>query len=764
MTPTPLPRALRCAAAALLGTLGACPGREPTAPASACTLEPSVALDADPSAVPLSLSSVSGELRALLLRASELQLLRVRAGAPETLLRRAVPSAAGVTPLREGAEGPTFAYAGAGNAVTLATLLADSVRESAVPRGEPPLGRESLAPALALGVGGTEPALLGAWDGLYGAHFFAPSSVTESVGLTPARRDRFAHPDVAMAGEFALVAQERRVGTFEAEVDQPAEIELAALPNSLYGRGEALVTRVSLPGTPSWSPRVAPFDPSATPASPALLAWLDAQGVSVALASPRPLGQPWSATAPQRLTGIEGGAPSRIELLPLRGSCGVLAAVLRGAALELYRVGPEGTPTPRALRQELGAGSWSHALARAGSRVVLAASDGARTQGWDLTLSAECSPSLAPLAEASVSGRLVGLASGEDRLLLATAVEEGEQARVSVLALPETGSATTVVTDAMLPRGVRSLAQATAGTPILGSATPEGAQLDLLDDEDPESILVYLSQGTDLVLAVEPRESRLWAVEVQEFDARQGFAQSVVTHSLRDDFGDGPQTEVRTGFRPPARFGRFSLAPVESPASAHATLWSAAQSEPGPCLPGIYLRAVERGLLAPEVRLEGAASAGPWPGARALLAPEEQRCEDRVYGEAWSRDGAFALGVAGPAVGLRVLWGSVATAAVQRAALEPAGARATAPGLARDALGTLVAWSREGRVRVRWFDPQGQPRGDALDAGEATLAPEDARWALAREGLAVTSLGGGRYAVAWPSATGPRARVLRCGG
>jgi hypothetical protein len=686
-------------------------------------------------------------------------------GAAEVAWTGDVAHAGAISNLVATPEGVAFAVA-RGRAVTGYALGATGpARERSFPRGESPPGRDAATPSLALAADDDGALMaLARWPAPWGTRRISTRDVREGGPMTPRRRDVFARPDLAVAGDVVVVAEEHHAGSFVGEASVAPHAEVVVM-DAAPAHPDLLAT-LCLPrdaGPARW-PRVA-ADPASTVPG-AVLAWRDAQGIAVARVT-RDASGAWGLSRSARLGEAPRDEVSH-DVSTARGRCGAVGAWRDGDALVVRAVDLDAGAAGAAARAVLPAGvpvpgaSPRVRVERGGDRVVVATDTPAGVRAFDVAVAEDCAVTLAELAlPAGFAGaRLAGAASAADRVVLAASPDGPDAAatRVRFATLAAVGGVRAEPPAETLPQGVTELGLFAGGIPVVAGRARGSVMLRRVGDpgdvdEPGEDLLLREMRGVDLALAASAARHRVWVADVSgDEETPFGPAGAVVVHSAIDTLEDGPRTEVRTATVPEADFPRMTLAPRGADGLRGAT-WSGAVG--AGCVPGAWASrhdGDDRGIE------------GSWRWMVPLVAEGERACGDRVHAAVW-RGAAVSATLTGARIGARLVTATPGGAGVFTAPLdERAGARVRLPAVTSSGEGLFAAWldgdPRSPAVRCRWFTREGRPRGEVMALGEITEAPTDTR---PDDALPLAAGADGQVALVLRTAHGPRLARIACG-
>jgi len=599
-------------------------------------------------------------------------------------------------------------------------------------------------------------------------------------GLTPRRRDRWATPHLAIVGDRVWVAQERRLGHWDAPAPRipGGAVEVAIAPLAGSASTAPTVVTVSRDSTDGRIPRLAPAD-LADPTRGAVVTWRDGLGVVAARVSDEGPGRTWAvrefvrvATAPDPVPTASTG----LDLAPLSAACGHLVAWRTATGIDLRAIDlPHGTV--HAVRSvTLGEGGVHDdarvRLVAAGSRNVLALDGPEGVMLYGIATDAACALQVTPLALSprplpGAPSRLVGLGIANGRVVLGTTTAPPlvHAGTLDLWALDATATLVQRTHSLALPLSPAELTVEPDGAVTVLGRTAEGWQWRRMEGNQPGPAVALPLRELDEV-SLSTAAGRPWVVGITGLVATaQAPAQGAVVLGLaRPGSADGAPT-WSTSLPVEAAFARHTLDALSTaPDGGHGPAWGTTFSESAPdapdCLAGAFA-ALYDASLGPFTPPGSAALLGP---ARPLLDPAMARCGDRVMSASWR--GASVVATMRRADG--------ATLAVQRdllgdatraLALDPQPAVAVAhPAVSTSAEATLALWidpvAEAPRIRSRMFGLDGAPLGPAETLGEMMasgppMAPGRA--------LPLAHAGGGQWVAVLPSAHGPRLARLHCG-
>lgn len=687
------------------------------------------------------------------------------------------PSAEAVSGLVRVPDGFAFAVARRESVTAYVISPAGTVRERPFPRGEAPAGRASLTPSIAL-TAARDGALsvLARYPAPFATVRLHDRDVRESDAWTPRREDAFRAPDVAIARDAVLLAQEHVAGSFSGSPAK-SSVELVALdPSPAHPDLRSTVT-LNREGTNGSHPRVALLDPNASGAG-AVIVWRDDHGIAATRALPA-ADRAWRPRESMRVLDAQGPETSvtgDLDVSSTGALCASVAAwrsgddlavrafdLARGLTGEITRVRlPANNATAR-IRME-----------RTGSRTLLVADGTEGPKVFEATVTDACALAVNPVAlpaNASAAGvRVAGVATSANVAVLgltraATDAAESALTFVTIPALA-TQPARLAPAAVTLHQGVSELTMFAGDVPVAVGRARGSVMLQRIDgahDEDGpgEDLLLRGMRGVDLAVDASATLHRVWVADVAgDEETAFGPPRAVVLQSAIDVLEDGPRTEVRTATVPYADFARITLSALSNGADA---AWGAtlSASTGGDCVAGAWatIRNADDRALPPTTP----SRESPWPHAVPLVAQSDRRCGDRVLTAHWEGT-RIAATLAGEQVGTRLVTGDVRTGATRANPLDSsASARVRLASVTPATNGLLALWldgdARSPALRYRMFSRDGDARTDAVTLGEVTEAPGESA-----PGESIPLAGEGEhYVAALRTVHGPRIARLSCG-
>lgn len=758
-------------------------------PAGRCDVTSTVSASADPAERPIAIARDATAAWVLMAAPKA----NATDGAVRVRLAR-VPDE-GTTSIAHTAEAPSLdavsGFAITSTGVTFAISRRDSVTEYTVspsgavsekpfPRGEIPAERRARIAALALA---------GSRDGVsalarYGAPFAAvrvnDRDVRESDAYTPRRNDSFRAPDLAIARDAVLLAQEHVAGSFSGAASR-ASIELVALdPSPAHPDVRSTVT-LNREGTTGAHPRVALLDPERSGAG-VVSVWRDEHGLAAARALP---GADLTWRAHEFMRVLDAQSPEEAvtgdhDVASTGVACASVAAWRSGDDLAMRAFDLARGLSGDVVRVALPLGDTAAGAAarvrveRSGARVFAVSDGAAGPKLFELTVTDACGLTARPLAlpaSASSPGvRVAGFAASASVAVLGLTRALADAAEtpmtfVSVAATPSQAPrlAPTAVT---LRQAVTELTLLAGDVPVAVGRARGSVMLQRIDgaaDEDGpgEDLLLRGMRGEELATDASATLHRVWVADVSgDEETAFGPPRSVVLHSAIDGLEDGPRTEVRTATVPYADFAGVTLAALSDAGDA---AWGAtlSGSAGGDCVAGAWatLRTADDRPIAPRTP----SRESPWPWMVPLVPQAERSCADRVLSAHW-RGSRLAAAVAGERVGARLVTGDVRDGELRSRALdERAESHVRLPAIAPSGRGLIALWldgsQRSPSLRYRMFSTDGVPRTEVVTLGELTEAPTDER---PGEAIPFAALGD-RLVAALRTVHGPRVARLSCG-